>query len=367
MGNKLAQDSSATFKGIIYQFYEALDWCFELNDGQSLYFEKYGDIAISDSINIEVKQYKENLTDSHDNLWKTLSNWLKPPFDHSKYQKLLLITTQPIGPKSNLLDWNQKSITDRIGILKNILDKRHKISSLSESQKIIMQNIDNAGFLDLIEKFAIYDSSPGLTDKFERIVSSRAKHLGVLVKNREALIKALLGYMMTPNVIVQNGWSISEVDFSIELESLSDKFKSNSRVFPLKPDVNHLLERATGEELYIQKIKDIEYEETIDDAHSEYAEALTIIAEEFEQGIRSKNYEVFEQQVFNDFRKRYRNRVRNSECRVIDSQNFFDACQEQTPPDFIGYDYKPYKWFRDGVVHINMDDPSQNLKWKLIK
>lgn len=367
MSNKLPQDSSATFKGIIYQFYEALDWCFELKEGETLYFETFGDIAISESTNIEVKQYKENLTDSHENLWNTLSNWLTPPFEHTKYQKLLLITTQAIGPRSSLLNWNKKSKVDRIELLRNILVKRKNKDALSESQVFIMQNIDTADFLCLIEKFEIYDSSPGLTDKFNNIVNSRAKHVGVLVKNREALIKALLGYMMTPNVIVQNGWSINEVDFSIELEFLSNKFKSNSRVFPLKTNVEHLIEKITGEELYIQKIKAIEYEEVIDEAHSDYAEALTIVADEFEQGVRSKNYKVFEQQVFNDFTKRYRNRVRNTECRIIDSQNFFDTCQGQTPPNFIGYDHTPYKWFRDGVVHIIMDDPEQNIKWELIK
>jgi len=365
VGKKLAQDSSATFKGIIYQFYEALDWCFELSKEQSLYFEKYGDIAITDSINIEVKQYKENLTDSHENLWNTLSNWTKPPFDHTRYQKLLLITTQPIGPKSHLINWNQKTLKERVSVLREILESRKQKGALSISQSFIFDKMNDPDFLSVIEKFELFDCSPGLNEKFDQMVNSRAKHVGVLVKNREALIQSLLGFMMTPKVVVGNGWSISESEFSIELEYLSEKFKTNSRVFPSKSDVAEVLTKLTGNELYIKKLKDIEYEEIIVEAHSDYAQALTIIGNDFEQGIRSQNYATFSEEIFRDFNRQYRYALRNSKGTIADSQNFFDTVQSSEPPNLIGYEHKPYKWFRAGVIHINMDDPQQALKWKL--
>jgi len=362
--NKLAQDSSSSFKGIVYQFYEALDWCFELLPGQSLYFEKYGDIAITDSINIEVKQYKDNLTDSHENFWKTLSNWLKPPFDHTKYQRLILITTQAIGSTSAFINWNKQSPDERINTLQRILDYRAKKYTINTYQNLILQNINNNTFSNFVAKIELFDCSPALNDKFDKIVHTRAKHT-VLVKNREALIKSLLGFMMSPDIVIDKGWVINEDDFSKELEFLSDKFKTNSRIFPSKSNINLDIKQLTGNELYIQKIKDINYEAVIPRAHSDYIETLKVISDEFKQGVRSQDYDTFQKDVFRDFDNRYGYFSRNAKDIILDSQNFLDDFQDRESPNFIGFEHKPYKWFRDGVVHINMDDDKQALKWKL--
>ncbi len=80
MSDKLKNDATPSVLGIIYQFYVALEYCFQLTSGQKLYVEKYGDITISKSNQTEVKKNKEVLTDMHDNIWKTLSNWFQKDF-----------------------------------------------------------------------------------------------------------------------------------------------------------------------------------------------------------------------------------------------------------------------------------------------
>jgi len=60
--NAIRGDATSTLKGFIYQFLVALKACFEMKAGQSVYVEKYGDVAIiSDdedgNISIETKKY----------------------------------------------------------------------------------------------------------------------------------------------------------------------------------------------------------------------------------------------------------------------------------------------------------------------
>ncbi|MCV5410075.1 hypothetical protein OFN21_29835, partial [Escherichia coli] len=66
-----------------YQVLIGLDKCFSLEDGQSVWFEKDGDVSLISSnalasTQTEVKDYSSALTDHHENLWKTLKNWLAP-------------------------------------------------------------------------------------------------------------------------------------------------------------------------------------------------------------------------------------------------------------------------------------------------
>ena len=90
MSSKLKHDASSSIDGTIYQFYIAIDKCFELLDGEKVIIEKYGDVTVSDKYQIEVKHYQEDLTDLHENIWKTIDNWLQNAFDVSHYKNLIL-------------------------------------------------------------------------------------------------------------------------------------------------------------------------------------------------------------------------------------------------------------------------------------
>lgn len=191
-------------KGTIYQLYVAVEKCFEMTAGQQVFIERYGDVTLSNSQQIEVKHYADSLTDSHQNFWKTLENWLRPEFDEQKYSALVLCTTQPIGSDSKLDRWNQGDLTARLAIINKILQEaetRHltrvnstpagkPIPAVSESLQSQRRVIQSTKLSEVIKRMVIASGSPDLTGLHARIKQVFCK--GVLVGKQDDMCAALL-------------------------------------------------------------------------------------------------------------------------------------------------------------------------------
>ena len=64
---------------MIFQFLVALERCFEMQEGQSVYIERFGDVSViggEEAMQIESKYYKRDLFDLDENVWNTISNWI---------------------------------------------------------------------------------------------------------------------------------------------------------------------------------------------------------------------------------------------------------------------------------------------------
>lgn len=127
-----------------YQALIGLDRCFSLQPEQSVWFEKDGDVSligndIEYATQTEVKNYADTLTDHHENLWKTLKNWLDPLFQHEKYGSLILHTTQPFGLTTRLKNWNSQTAEQRFDILKKIFNERTNEELEAEKPKEIVK------------------------------------------------------------------------------------------------------------------------------------------------------------------------------------------------------------------------------------
>lgn len=63
--SKLKFDSTSSIKGVLFQFLIALERCFKMQEGQSIYIETYGDVSVLgslfDSKQIESKFYKKSI------------------------------------------------------------------------------------------------------------------------------------------------------------------------------------------------------------------------------------------------------------------------------------------------------------------
>ena len=124
---KLKFDSTPSIKGILFQFLLALERCFKMQEGQSVYIETYGDISVlgdwDNSEQIESKFYKKALTDLDKNIWKSIHNWMNEDFPIDKFSSLILFTTQKVSITSAWLNWNIKPLVEREKILNDL--KKH--------------------------------------------------------------------------------------------------------------------------------------------------------------------------------------------------------------------------------------------------
>lgn len=105
--NKIANNATRLLEGISYQLIVTLEYCHNLAEGQSLWLEYFGDVTVGGEVQVEVKDFAEDLTDGHINFWNTLKNWMSPSFKQANYSELILLTTQTYGAASKLIHWNQ--------------------------------------------------------------------------------------------------------------------------------------------------------------------------------------------------------------------------------------------------------------------
>lgn len=374
MDNKLLHDATASTKAIIYQFYVALEKCFDLIEGEKVIVEKYGDITVTDKSQIEVKDYSENLTDSHKNLWATLSNWLQEGFDANIYKSLILLTTQKTGPQSLLKGWNDKKTNQKLTVLEKIMESSEKRKNISDENKTLdlMKSVlgdKNRNKLKLIlEGFIILDTSPKSSEYFDILKDKFGK--GVPLENRGAFINSLLGFVICPETTTTNKWEISFDNFTDQVSLLTEQFCKSTRIFPKKYSSSTISKqeyRDTSGHLFVKRIEDIEYHDAINDAISDYVRTQKTIMEELDKrGVNKLLYIAYENGIIDSFKPKYRKASRNTKAGNVikDSQDFYDDITGEDSPAFGNYNDTP-TFFKNGTIHEHANDGNNDLKWKL--
>ncbi len=273
MSDTLKHDSTKTFKPIIYQFIIALEKCFEMQNDESIWIEKYGDVTSSDGEQIEIKDYQKDLTDLDHNIWKTLKNWLDDGFDISYYHSFVLLTTQKISETSRFLDWNQKSKEEKFEILKDIFkDFNSKTKKSKDTQKLLDEVLDsekNSKLVEVLEKFIINSEYEKDESLYKKLMETRTD--GILLEKRDEYIDALLGYIINPK-ITSGGWEIKNEKFRQKTKSLIETYTSTTKIFP-KIDINPLTDTTIDEHQsypFVKKIEDIEYDEVKSEAINDF-------------------------------------------------------------------------------------------------
>jgi hypothetical protein len=383
MGTRhLAQDASESIKGNIYGFYLAVQKCFEMVSGQKVLIEKCGDVTIDGVEQIEAKHCHDPLTDNHINLWKTLRNWTQAGFDPLTYMSLLLVTTQKFGANATIAEWNEADANRRLDILHTIHreaeEREHRRSNGTQNhsppeclslQRVVLAPSSQQKLEAVVKRFLIVAKSPGMDDLYKRITQQHCK--GILRGKQEDFLDALVGFVISSRVASQSNWEVGYEEFVERVATLTTQFCRGTQVFPAKylsATVSAVLPTQDSHppQLFVQKLHDIEYDEVIGEAMRDYIRASKTILEEF------KNYEICDmryldyiQEVLSVFHPRYRSASRRVSVDIVKaSQCFYDEITSEESPTFPGFD-RPPRTFRNGLLHMHMDEPKHNLKWKL--
>jgi len=372
MSNTLKHDSTKTFKPIIYQFLVALEKCFEMQVDESVWIERYGDVTNSNGVQIEVKDYKKDLTDLDHNIWKTLKNWLDDGFNISYYRSLILLTTQTISPTSKFVDWNNKNKGKKLEILNSIAEKyveqKKKDKTTQKLLDSVLESNKNDKLLEVLEKFTIQSEADNDETLYKKLVETRTD--GILEEKRDEFLDSLVGYVIKPE-ITSGGWEIKNKKFRRKTKSLIETYTSTSKIFP-KIEINTITDEDVDTHQsypFVKKIEDIEYEEVKSDAINDFIYARMTLNEELKNyEISKKEYDTYENEIFRSFETKYRRALRsaNSTNNIGKSKDLFDDVTDETAQNFYNFNDTP-KSYRNGLLHeiANDEDNPNKLIWKL--
>lgn len=369
--SKLKFDSTSSIKGVLFQFLIALERCFKMQEGQSIYIETYGDVSVLgslfDSKQIESKFYKKALTDSDKNVWKSIYNWMREDFPLDMFSSLVLLTTQKVSIDSAWLNWNSKTTTERMDVLRNIkknfdLQKR-KNKDLATCMNIIFDT-KNATRLSQIAKMLYIDSIS--TDGNQYYKSLQEKYgKGIPDIQKGKYINHMFGYILSPD-IVSHDWQITYDDFTSEAEEIIKTLVENTAVFPTKLKLADIKKNDYDGYTFVEKIKDIKYDEAISGAIDDYVHTASMIQQELEKSETKKNSLLqYEENLKGSYTAKYRKASRNYDDgeRIAKSQDFYDDITGSSDITFHTYNSVDL-YFHNGMLHM-MADENDELVWLL--
>ena len=365
-------DSTPSIKGTLFQFLIALERCFEMQEGQSVYIETYGDVSIlgklSDSKQIESKLYKRNLTDLDKNVWKTIYNWIREDFPIDIFSSLILLTTQKVPIGSVWLNWNGKNPSERMEVLRNIKksfdSRKRKDKDLSTCMNVIF-DAKNATRLSQIAKMLYIDSISMDGNQYHKYLQEKyGKGIPDIQKGK--YINHMFGYILNPDIVNQN-WRITYDDFAREVEEVTKTLVENTAVFPTKVKLADIKDSDYDGYAFVEKIKDIKYgDDVISEAIDDYVHTASMIQQELEKSeTKKKSLLQYEENLKGCYTTKYRKASRNYNDgeRIAKSQDFYDDMTGSSDITFHNYNNVDL-YFHNGMLHM-MADENDELVWLL--
>ncbi len=355
-----------------YQVLIGLDKCFSLEDGQSVWFEKDGDVSLisSDALasaQTEVKDYSSALTDHHENLWKTLKNWLAPEFDHTQYGILILHTTQKFGPTTRLNDWNTKNTEQRLAILKAIFAERteeqlnaDKPSEAIKLQKIVMAS-DELLLKSVLGKVTLFTQADNAENLEKRILS---KPVGIPRNNLSSYLHGLVGFVYAQ--ATQQSWRIKHSEFSAKCEELTSLLCKKKFTFPtfLGYEASDLEVELHQDRPFVQKISEIEHHQMIPDAVGNWLELQNSLLEQLDEYPLYRDKTVkYQNQLVKLYKLAHSSAQLEATDTIKSSKLLYNRIISEQPLSMEN-DIPPIE-YKNGLIHDAMDDEERDLKWKV--
>lgn len=358
-----------------YQVLIGLDKCFSLKDGQTIWFEKDGDVSvissdINESSQTEVKNYAAPLTDHHENFWKTLKNWLAPEFNHTQYGVLILHTTQSFGVTTRLKDWNSQSTEQRLEVLRFIFDNRtqeqlnaEKPSEIIRIQKEVMLKSTESELKSILGKIILHVEADDL-DVLRQVFFTKLDGF-IPLANRQVFTEGLIGFIYEQ--ASNTHWIIEKKLFIQKKESLTARW--GPTLFTI-PDFNDRDASECEVEIYLSqlfahKILEIEYGDVLPEAIGNWLELRNSLIEELNGYPQFRNaVNRYRKQWIRQFSHQHSTASRKKGNLTAISQDLYDQVMSESPFGIDGYPHPDFV-FRNGLIHDLMDDEDLQLRWKV--
>ncbi len=371
-GGQTKNSALTTALAFHYQVLIGLEKCFALEEGQSIWFEKDGDVSLISpkaltSSQTEVKDYSAALTDHHENLWKTLKNWLAPEFDHTQYGVLVLHTTQAFGATTKLKDWNTQTAEQRLKVLTDIYAERtedqlnsEKPSDIIKLQKTVMA-CSEALLKSVLGKVTLFTEADNAQDLEQCIL---AKPVGIPKNNLSSYLQGLVGFVYAQ--ATQHSWSISQQAFRTKCEELTALLCKREFTFPTFSgyEASELEVEIHQDKLFVQKIAEIEHHAMIPDAIGNWLELQNSFLEQLDEYPLYKDKTVTYQ---NQLVKKYKLSYSSAQLELVDaiksSKLLYNKTMQEQPLN-MGNDIPPIE-YKNGLIHDAMDDDERDLKWRV--
>ena len=368
---KLKFDSTSSIKGILFQFLIALERCFEMQEGQSVHIETYGDVSVlgdgTNSEQIESKFNKKALTDLDKNVWKSIYNWMREDFPIDTFSSLVLLTTQKVSKGSAWLNWNEKDPSERMKVLRNI-KKNFDLQKRKNKDLVTYMNVifdaKNAKRLSQIAKMLYIDSISMDGSQYHKYLQDKYGK-GIPDIQKGTYINHMFGYILNPD-IVSDEWRITYDNFTKKAEEVTKTLVENTAVFPAKLKLADIQKNDYDGYAFVEKIKDIKYDEVIPQAIDEYVHTASMIQQELEKSEAKKNSLLqYEENLKRSYVAKYRKASRNYNYgeRIAKSQDFYDDMTGSSDITFHTYNNVDL-YFHNGMLHM-MADENDELVWLL--
>jgi len=355
-----------------YQMLIGLNKCFSLESGQSVWFEKDGDVSLlaldaAQSTQTEVKDYAAPLTDHHENLWKTLKNWLAVDFDATKYGALMLHTTQAFGTTTRLKGWNSKNAEQRLQLLKEIFSERtieqlnaEKPSEIIKLQKIVMAA--NESFLkNVLGKVTLFTEADNGQELAKQITS---RPIGIPRNNLKSYLHGLIGFVYAQ--ADQQSWSISHQDFSAKCEELTALLCKKEFTFPMFTgyEASDQEVESHQDRPFVQKINEIEHHEMLPEAVSNWIELQNSLLEQLDEyPLYKENTITYQNKLVKKYKLAYSTAQLEATDAIKSSKILYNNTIGEQPLN-MGNDIPPIE-YKNGLIHDALDDEERGLKWRV--
>ncbi|OGS81660.1 MAG: hypothetical protein A2061_10010 [Gallionellales bacterium GWA2_59_43] len=221
----------------------------------------------------------------------------------------------------------------------------------------------------IISKVWIEAIAKDLPDLYEELKQDRIRGLGILSSKKDDYLNSLIGFVCLPDKKSGDHWEITHEMFEAKLGDLNAAYNSETRRFPRKYFIlkNLVDDGATRDDLFVKKIRDIEYPEVICKAIHEYEATMTTLDEEFKMyTVDPAVVENYCAEVVDRFDSDYRIACRKCTDEVENSKDLFDKTIGSPASPLSGFGDTP-DGFRNGLLHQRMNIPEAGLKWRLRK